>query len=283
MPATKVTLDVNGEARELVLDDRRAQAAPRVDGALRVTTGFKPPVVPAAFFGIVLGLAGLGNAWRAAHEVWQAPAAVGEALMAIAAIIWAVVLVLFILKWIFAREQALDEAQHPVQCCFIGLAGVATMLIALAAIPYSRLVAQILFGAGAAFTLAFALWRTGLLWRGGRDHGATTPVLYLPTVAGCFVLRGAVFAEERPARLAALAFLRRDVDDAVRRFGAVERGGRGSLEDVDVLNLVGVDVIETRRASGAARRRIGVHFDAVDIHDRRVTERERRLAANADA
>ena len=188
MPATKVTLDVNGEARELILDDRRAQAAPRVDGALRVTTGFKPPVVPGAFFGIVLGLAGLGNAWRAAHEVWQAPAAVGEALMAIAAIIWAVVLVLFILKWIFAREQALDEAQHPVQCCFIGLAGVATMLIALAAIPYSRLVAQILFGAGAAFTLAFALWRTGLLWRGGRDHGATTPVLYLPTVAGGFVM-----------------------------------------------------------------------------------------------
>jgi tellurite resistance protein len=36
-------------------------------------------------------------------------------------------------------------------------------------------------------TLAFALWRTGLLWRGERDHGATTPVLYLPLVAGAFV------------------------------------------------------------------------------------------------
>src|SRR5437660_10069032 len=107
MPATKVTLDVNGEARELVLDDRRAQAAPRVDGALRVTTGFKPPVVPAGFFGIVLGLAGLGNAWRAAHEVWQAPAAVGEALMAIAAIIWAVVLVLLLLLRMYSLEQDL--------------------------------------------------------------------------------------------------------------------------------------------------------------------------------
>lgn len=28
---------------------------------------FRPPIVPAAFFGIVLGLAGLGNAWRVAH------------------------------------------------------------------------------------------------------------------------------------------------------------------------------------------------------------------------
>jgi tellurite resistance protein len=38
-----------------------------------------------------------------------------------------------------------------------------------------------------ALALGFALWRTGLLWRGNRDHTATTPALYLPTVAGGFV------------------------------------------------------------------------------------------------
>jgi tellurite resistance protein len=147
----------------------------------------KPPVVPAAFFGIVLGLAGLGNAWRAAHQVWQLPALVGEILMALAAIVWAVLLLLFILKWTFARMEAVGEAFHPVQCCFIGLAGVSTMLIALAALPYSRMAAMILYGIGAAFTLGFALWRTGMLWQGEREHAATTPVLYLPTVAGGFV------------------------------------------------------------------------------------------------
>src|SRR5258706_16148900 len=98
----------------------------------------KPPVVPAAFFGIVLGLAGLGNAWRAAHQVWQLPALVGEILMALATIVWALLLLLFALKWIFAGKEAVGEAFHPVQCCFIGLAGVSTMLIALAALPYSR-------------------------------------------------------------------------------------------------------------------------------------------------
>ncbi len=147
----------------------------------------KPPVVPAAFFGIVLGLAGLGNAWRAAHQVWQLPAIIGEALMALAAMVWALLLLFFILKWIFARADARGEAFHPVQCCFIGLVGVATMLIALAALPHSRLTADILFAIGAAFTLGFALWRTGVLWQGEREHTATTPVLYLPTVAGGFV------------------------------------------------------------------------------------------------
>lgn len=44
-----------------------------------MTTRFKPPIIPAAFFGIVLGLAGLGNAWNAAHQLWHMPALVGEA------------------------------------------------------------------------------------------------------------------------------------------------------------------------------------------------------------
>jgi tellurite resistance protein len=153
-----------------------------------MNTRFKAPIVPASFFGIVLGLAGLGNAWRAAHQVWGVPTLIGEALMVVATIVWALLLVLFILKWIFTREEALAEAHHPIQCCFIGLAGVATMLIALAALPYSRLAAQIAFCVGAAFTVAFATWRTGRLWQGEREHSATTPVLYLPTVAGGFVM-----------------------------------------------------------------------------------------------
>ena len=164
-----------------------------------MSKGFKPPIVPAAFFGIVLGLAGLGNAWRAAHQVWQLPAIVGEIILALASIVWAVLITLFALRWTFARAESLSEAHHPVQCCFIGLAGVSTMLIALAEAPYSRLAAMILFGLGAAFTLGFALWRTGLLWRGNRDHTATTPVLYLPTVAGGFVTAGVSAALGYPA------------------------------------------------------------------------------------
>lgn len=145
------------------------------------------PIVPAGFFGMVLGLAGLGGTWRAAHQAWQLPSMVGETLMLLATMVWAVLLVLYVLKWFVAREAILEEIAHPVQCCFIGLVGVATMLIAGAAVPYSRLLALILFFGGGGFTLIFAIWRTGGLWRGDRDLATTTPVLYLPTVAGSFV------------------------------------------------------------------------------------------------
>lgn len=159
-----------------------------------MSAAFRPPVVPAAFFGIVLGLAGLGGSWRLAHQVWDLPAAVGEVLLALAAAVWALLVVLFVLKYLFARGAALAELEHPVQCCFIGLAGVATMLIALAVLPYSRTATWLLFAVGATFTFGFGVWRTGQLWQGGREVTQTTPVLYLPTVAGSFVTATTVSA-----------------------------------------------------------------------------------------
>lgn len=145
------------------------------------------PVVPAAFFSMVLGIAGLGHAWRRAHQVWDVSPLVGETLMAMAASLWCLLLILYLAKWWWARQLAMEETRHPVQCCFIGLIGVATMLVAGAVLPYHRRCAELLFLAGALFTWGFAAWRTGLMWRGERDEATNTAVLYLPTVAGGFV------------------------------------------------------------------------------------------------
>jgi tellurite resistance protein len=152
-----------------------------------MTNPAEPRTIPAAFFGIVLGLAGLGNAWRVAHRIWGLPALVGEAILAAAAIVWVILTIAYIGKWFSARNAALAELNHPVQCCFIGLIGVSGMLVAGAAIPYSRTGAELLFAVNVLYTIAFAVWRTGGLWTGGRDPGTTTAVLYLPAVAGSFV------------------------------------------------------------------------------------------------
>lgn len=146
------------------------------------------PIVPASLFSIVLGTAGLGTAWRAAEKLWSLPGAISEIIMAVAALVWAVLLVLYLLKWMAASPAAKAEIANPVQCCFVGLIGVATMLVAVGLLPYIYVVAAILFALGAAFTLGFGIWRTGFIWRGDRDPKSTTAVLYLPLVAGCFVL-----------------------------------------------------------------------------------------------
>jgi tellurite resistance protein len=165
------------------------------------TTGFQPKPqelrtswieglatkTPASYFGMVLGLAGLGNAWRAAEQTWHIGNGVSEWILAVAAAVWAILVLLFAAKAVFALDKLVAEINHPVQCCFVGLIGVATMLVAGAVEPYSYAAGLMLFGAGFAFTSIFAVWRTGGLWHGERDHATTTAVLYLPTVAGSFV------------------------------------------------------------------------------------------------
>jgi tellurite resistance protein len=152
-----------------------------------MATSLKLPLIPAAFFGTVLGLSGLANAWRVGARIWQLPSLVGEILTFVTLAVWLMLIVLYALKWLVAREEALKEVAHPVQCCFIGLVGVATMLVAGGLLPYSRIGAETIFLLGAAYTLAFSVWRTGGLWQGERDIATTTAVLYLPSVAGSFV------------------------------------------------------------------------------------------------
>jgi tellurite resistance protein len=40
------------------------------------------------------------------------------------------------MKWIQSPATARAEAEHPVQCCFIGLAGVSTLMVAQGALPH---------------------------------------------------------------------------------------------------------------------------------------------------
>jgi tellurite resistance protein len=93
----------------------------------------KLPVVPVAFFGFVLGLSVL-----AMHGVSRPafPSIIGEALMQGAAVVGAVLVLLYAAKWVTAPKDALGELEHPVQCCFVGLIGVTTMLIAAVALLY---------------------------------------------------------------------------------------------------------------------------------------------------
>lgn len=143
--------------------------------------------VPASYFGMVLGIAGLGNAWRIATRIWFLPSAVGEVLLAFAALVWMALVAMYAGKWVFARDTAQAELEHEVQSGFIALVPLTTMLMALAVAPYSRNIAVALWVLGVIGQLGYGAFSSGRLWKGGRDSQASTTVLYLPTVGVNFV------------------------------------------------------------------------------------------------
>jgi len=152
------------------------------------------PAIPAAFFGAVLGLSGLGQAWRVAQGLWGLPGMVGEGILAVAAVVWAVLWLLYLRRLVVERAAVWAEMQHPVQGGTPALLAVSTLLMALAALPYSRTLAWVLTAVGLGWNLSYSLWHTGQLWQGGRQPQDTVPTLYLPTVAGNFTSAAALGA-----------------------------------------------------------------------------------------
>lgn len=140
--------------------------------------------LPASFFGMVLGLSGLGQAWRLSVTLWGLPSAVGESILLISLLLWATLLSVYIFQAIRRPEATRQEFLHPVQGSTPALLAVSTLLIVIAVLPYSLPIAWLLTAAGISWHLAFSLWHTGVLWQGGRNNLDTTPTLYLPTVAG---------------------------------------------------------------------------------------------------
>jgi tellurite resistance protein len=147
--------------------------------------------IPASFFGIPLGVIALGVAWRSAVAIWPVPAIIGESLIVVGSALWAFLLIAYLAKWALQRAAAASEFEHPVLCCFVGLAGVVGSLASIGLAPVVPRLAFGLFILGGLWTLVFAVYRTGRLWMGNRKPEETTPVLYLPTVAGSFVTAGA--------------------------------------------------------------------------------------------
>ncbi len=144
--------------------------------------------IPASFFGMLLGLIGLGVAWREAVLVWGTPVWIAEAIMAVAVLIWLVLLALYVGKLLMAREAIVAEWTHPVQSAFVALIPITTMLVSIAAAPHAPALGNGLFMIGAFLALVFVVWHSGSIWRSDRSFEATTPILYIPTVAGGLVL-----------------------------------------------------------------------------------------------
>lgn len=143
--------------------------------------------LPAGYFGIVLGTIGMGFAWRYASQIWPVSPVIGEGLVILAMIIWGLLTLAFLTRLIRFPHSVLAEIRHPVMSSFVSLFPATTMLVAIGFVPWFHPLAVGLFSVGVVIQLVYAAWQTAGLWRGSHPHEATTPGLYLPTVANNFI------------------------------------------------------------------------------------------------
>lgn len=161
---------------------------------LRTPSTVKPFPIPTPYFSVALGTSALGLAWRYGASAHVAPAWVGEGILAVAATVWVVLIAAFVVKLVIRRDAIRTELQDLVMCCFLSLVPITTIEIGIAAAPYTQPMAWVLVILGIIGQLAFSMYRTAGLWRGTHTLVATTPVIYLPTVASNFASAAALGA-----------------------------------------------------------------------------------------
>ncbi|MGO3911565.1 dicarboxylate transporter/tellurite-resistance protein TehA [Huaxiibacter chinensis] len=143
--------------------------------------------LPAGYFGMVLGTIGMGFAWRYASTLWPVSSWPGEILVMLAVVMWFLLSVAYLSRALRFPQSVLAEMRHPVMSSFVSLFPATTLLVAIGFVPWYRPLSLGLFGFGVVVQLGYAAWQSAGLWRGKHPQEATTPGLYLPTVANNFI------------------------------------------------------------------------------------------------
>ena len=143
--------------------------------------------VPVPLFAVVMGLGGLGLAWRRAHEVLGWPGAIGEAVLILAAAGFVAILALYATK--LARRPAAVRAEfrHPIRVNFFPAISISTLLMAGALLPHAMGLAEALFLIGAAGQLVLALAIINRWITHNIEIQHSNPAWFIPVVGNILV------------------------------------------------------------------------------------------------
>jgi tellurite resistance protein len=142
-----------------------------------------------AWYGIVMGLAGLSLAWHGAVPLMgEVAAALAQAVGAMAALVFVVLVVATLTRWRRHPQAWTEDRSHPVRHTFIAALPVALILVATVAVATLGVspLAQGLWWAGSLALLGVTMWVLRRWWRGngagGLQWAGITPALLIPIV-----------------------------------------------------------------------------------------------------
>jgi tellurite resistance protein len=145
---------------------------------------FPGPRVPPNLFAIVLGIAGLAQAWYAAVPLLGTPQAIPDALSILDAALWLVLVGTYLAQ---GPRIVLADLRDPVLSPFVSAS-------ALTAIILSAALAKDAFAAGRVLVVVFLAvmvglggWLTGQWMTGGIEPDSVHAGYFLPTAAGALI------------------------------------------------------------------------------------------------
>ncbi|MFS7187296.1 SLAC1 anion channel family protein [Serratia proteamaculans] len=138
--------------------------------------------LPVALFGSVMGLAGLGQAWRMAHTQWGTPLWIAQIISGVAVIVFVLLVVAYAIKAATGFEHVKAEFTHPIAGALFGTPLISALLLPAILAEISMPLARTLWILGAIGMTVFA-WLMAGRWIGIRQQRVhAVPAWIVPLV-----------------------------------------------------------------------------------------------------
>lgn len=135
-----------------------------------------------------MGLAGLTLAWEKAEAVFHWSTGVPTVIGAVAATVFVLLAVLYVIKWVLFTSDAIAEYHHPVRLNFLPAISISMILLSIVALHELPPVAEPLFLAGIALHITLTLIVLNDWFN--KDHFETVhlnPAWFIPIVGNVLV------------------------------------------------------------------------------------------------
>lgn len=143
--------------------------------------------VSPALFAMVMGIAGLGLAWRKSHELFGMPVHVGEILLVAAGVVYIAVAALYLVKMARHWSQFMVDFNHPIRSNFLPAASIGLLLLSAAARPHSMAGAEVLFIGGVILHLVLAVRAIARWITHNYEIHHSNPAWFIPVVGNVLV------------------------------------------------------------------------------------------------
>lgn len=134
-------------------------------------------------FAASMGYCGMCFGWRMAHEIWGAPAVIGEFFGMCALIFYVLIFIEYIRKWRRDAAAVRAEWNSPGKINFFGTFNVSTVLLAAVLAPYNHIIASCFWYVGLAVIMIFS-WILLEYWLKNEQNVTTVTPAWLLAVLG---------------------------------------------------------------------------------------------------
>ncbi|MEW5729165.1 MAG: SLAC1 anion channel family protein [Pseudomonadota bacterium] len=143
--------------------------------------------VPITIFATVMGVAGLGLAWRKGAPLLGLPAAAGEAILLFSAALFIIVSITYAMKFARFPQAVKGEFNHPIRSSFFATFPISILLLATGLHPHAPGAALVLWAVGAVIQLAVTI-RVFARWMIHKQEIAhANPAWFIPVVGNIIV------------------------------------------------------------------------------------------------